>query len=225
MTTPDFNTLLIERSLLEALSRMLSHDINGKVMGVEGILSCWESLGVEPENLKEDVSIVRDSFSSLKTEFLMFGWFFQADPKHVQAISFGYFNDVAGRFLSRFFQPPSSFQLQTAAEGRSIYSTPYQLIFWTSSFCQVLGRYRPPGELVELQIDTRCEGTELELRCRSEFLSELLDDTRKHPPGHLPPWENWLALFQAAGGTYRVDPGILLPITLTLPLSNPTPTP
>lgn len=224
MTTPDFNTLLVERSLLEALSRMLSHDINGKIMGVDGILTCWETMGVEPENLKEDISIVRDSFSSLKTEFQMFGWFFQCDPKHAQAISFGFFNEIAGRYLSRFFQPPSSLHLQSAPEGHSIYSTPYQLLFWTASFCQVLGRCRPPGELVELQIDTRSEGSDLELRCRSDFLSDLLDPAKKKPqPGTLPPWENWLALFTAAGGRYSVDPGILLPITFTLPVSTPPP--
>lgn len=220
MTSPDLNKLLIERSLLEALSRLLTHDINGKVMGVDGILSCWESLGVEQENLKEDISIVRDSFSSLKTEFLMLNWFFQSEPKHVQAISFVHFNEVAGRFLSRFFQPPSSFQLQSAPEGNSLFCTPYQLLFWTSSFCQMLGRCRPPGQLVELQIDTRSEGTDLELRCRSEFLNDLLAKDKELPVGELPPWEIWLSLFRNAGGLIRVDPGILLPVTFTLPLNN-----
>lgn len=219
MTTPDLNKLLIERSLLEALARLLSHDINGKVMGVDGILSCWESLGVEPENLHEDISIVRDSFSSLKTEFQMLNWFFQSEPKYTQAISFGYFNEIASRYLSRFFYPPTSLHLQSAPDGHSLYCTPYQLLFWSASFCQMLGRCRPPGQTVELQIDTRSEGTDLELRCRSEFLSDLLEPGKKLAPGELPPWETWLNLFTAAGGRYRLDPGILLPITFTLPLT------
>lgn len=214
---PDFKRLAIEHSLLDVLARMLAHDVNGKVMGVDGILSCWETMGVEVDNLKEDVGIVRDSFRGIQHEFQMLNWFFQHEGKYAQPITLGHFYDVAGRFLSRFFQPATSLTLQSGPRENSIFCTPHQLIFWTSSFCQMLGRTRPPGQLVEMQIDTRGEGSHLEIRCRSDFLSDLIEAEHRRRDSVVA-WESWRTLFQEAGGTIALDTGILLPITLSLPV-------
>lgn len=219
MNPHDLGLMQIERSLVEQLTRMLTHDINGKVMGVDGILTCWESLGVDTPNFREDIGIIRDAFGDMKTEFQLLNWFFQDEVKFAQAISLHHFHLLAQRFLSRFFRPPSSFVWQRDGEDNSIFCTPHQLIFWTSSFCQMLSRVRPQEQPIRLELNSAEQGTLLEMRCHAAFLETFL--AGKPVTGlNTAPWEEWFIYFGREGGTCSLNSEATLPISLSIPLST-----
>jgi hypothetical protein len=218
MNVLDQKRLLLERSLLESLAQMLSHDINGKVMGVEGILSCWETLGVEPANVQEDITVVRDSFHEVKGEFLLLNWFFQSEAKFAQAIELNYFHEVSGRFLARLFHPRSSFEFIKPGDGRSVSCTPAELIFWSASVCRMLSLCRPKEQPVSLRIDAGSEGTCLVIHIISEFFQDILSG-QGQPAQQTDEYALWWDLFQQAGGKSDLNPQAEWPITLTIPFT------
>lgn len=218
----------LEKSLLYSLGRLIPHDLNGKIMGVNGIINSWEQDFPDPDTAMEDLYIIRDSFHSLIHEASLLGWLFKSDGEFERVFELNEIHSTMSNYVKRFFRPPNSFTFELESPESSVCSTPHYIALWIGSVCKILSLIQEAKEPVSLTLgDTEETGqSQLKMTIQCASFSDFVINMEHVDFGKLDPVIiDWLVLFFHLGGQWGPAPDKteLPDILLKIPMSQPTP--
>jgi hypothetical protein len=169
--------------MLYAICRLLFHDFNGKIMGIDGICGLWAMQLPDAATLGEDVELVRGSLRHLTDLIRLLEGATDLELAHPQTIDLKDFNAILTVLLQRQFSPPNHLQFQPTAAGQCLFISPFFLFFWLWSTTRLISKLRKPDEKIGIRI-TAENPEQLSFQVESPTFARIL---RELPGGKFPP--------------------------------------
>lgn len=188
-----YQTLLID--IYQFLSRLIPHDLNGKLMGVNGIYTSWKQEFPNEKAAIEDLAIIKESFEGLANETTFLSWLSKQGASSERVLTQKEIKQCLESSLRRLFHPPNSFVFSLNDSNPSFCSTPYFIAFSIATTCSVLSSVIQPREHFEIMLDCtdRNDQQNLTIKINSISLNSWLSDISSREPAHIPkPFFYWL---------------------------------
>lgn len=140
----------IQERITHCLSRYVAHDVNGKIMGLDGIIDFWTDDPVDPDTALEDVTTMRESMESLRHLAELLSWVAKEHENVERVFAYEEILQVFSDFLPRLFRPANALKLEASAPQGSVCAPPFPLVFWIGAFAMLLADVRQEKEEVSL---------------------------------------------------------------------------
>ena len=210
------------------LSRLLPHDLNGKLMGINGIYSSWQQFFPDADAATEDLGIIKESFEGLSHETTLLSWLAKSGESFERAISQEEVKQTLESSLRRHYQPPNSFTFKLNSEGQSFYATPYFLAFWISSTCKILAHIKEPKDKIEFMLESCITDNQNSIRIHihSDSIYNWLSNIDTYNLSQVnPSFFLWLSYFIASKGSIKLKEPSNIVMSIPNLGSSPSPNP
>ncbi|MFZ5807451.1 MAG: hypothetical protein ACOY3I_09640 [Verrucomicrobiota bacterium] len=205
-----------ERKMIELLSRYIPHDINGKLMGMDGILDSWKDSAVDVPAVMEDVKLIRESLVPLRKLSEVFSWLFKEEVSQNRAFTLHELQDTFSEVLGRLFKPSNTFQIHAfdAADPHniSVLTSPHVIVFWFFLLGILLATLKQTEENVALSFNTAEDHQHLIFRLKCRALPMYFESSMKQTPEIIR--DLWQLLAYQTATWQRREDGIELKIPL-----------
>jgi len=217
--------LRLENQMIRLVGRLLAHDFNGKIMGIEGIFSEWESAMPSAGTFRDDLALINESFGSFSEGVRLLGlcaagsgtFSRPCTPREVAAFAL--------LLLSRIM--PTSTKIHFTNHPEHAFFDPFHALLCIVSLASAI-REAGAQETTSLSIQLLHgeESESLEIRVYSPPFIKLLEYPHLALSHSQRAVSDWLLFFCSEKGRFAVDGDGALVITLPLmhPCHEPPPT-
>ncbi len=188
------------QAVLLALNRLLYHDLNGKIMGIDGILTIWGMQFPDETALQEDIGLLRGSLGHLKSMVKLVD--ITTDFKNVRPIKLPDLREWAFPFLMRNFNPPNFLEWGESTGVLSCCPAWVMHQLWEAS--RVVALFRAAQEKAKIVVEA--EETRMRMKIECAAFARFLENW---DPTLTKEWHSyvfdWFTLFQLANGEISVS--------------------
>lgn len=207
----------IDAKIFAALAHFIPHDVNGKVMGIEGVLDAWKDMKPDADTAMDDIRMIRASLDPLRKLTNILSWMTKNKPEHSRAFTLYELYETFAEALPRHFKPLNSIQFKPPqvkdASSVSIMALPYLISFWFFGTGILLSALKKNGETVFLSFNNSEDHQHLILRIQCAAFSSFLESQANNDVPEI--FWDWLTLLAHQNGTWKnTQDGIELVIPL-----------
>lgn len=193
-----------EHRITEALSHHIPHDVNGKLMGIDGILESWRDGAPDANSVTEDLKLIRESLDPLRKLTNVFSWFYKEGKTQDRAFSMQELQDVFSEAVSRFFKPAQLLNVQafdtSDANNSSVMSSPHLMTFWFFSIGILLAEYKQKEETASILFRASEDHHQLIFRLKCQTLPPLFEQNAAQASKTF--WD-WILLLGYQNATWK----------------------
>jgi hypothetical protein len=151
--------------VFQAVNKYCAHAINGKIMGLKGLVECWSEEWPEAESVQSDLELIQSTLDEVKHQAELLGWMSKKQMAHMAIVQAPLAQTIMEPFL-RGLNPQFNFEVK----GKSIEIIPQSFVFWITSAALALRGHGCKASWADMG-----EGHELNLICQSDPFMESQD--------------------------------------------------
>lgn len=194
--TPGLALRFVRNLLSGHLARLSAHEVNGKLMGVRGLLDTWRDASPDQDAIREDAPLLLAAFQDVRAFVMLMAWLLDDATQEERPLDLNEVRVALNKAILKF-SPQGGVTSLRLEEKKEIIASPSAVVLWILGLARVIVDLRKAKEEVEIRIAGEEEAIQIEvifpgIKAR---LSEL------HQEAQLSSFvSDWLLIFALTGG-------------------------
>lgn len=178
------------------LARLSAHEVNGKLMGVRGLLDTWKDASPDQEAIQEDAPLLLSAFENVRDFVMLQAWLLDEATQEERPLDLQEVQFAIDKAIMKF-SPQGGTTTLRLEEKKQIIASPSALVLWILGGARALVDLRKGKESAVLKISGEEDALEIDLFLPG--LANRLLELRNE--GRLPLFfADWLMVFALSGG-------------------------